>query len=123
MAAAAIRRISETIIDFGEPLLAKLAEDDPLEVVRDTVGIVVTVWNAHVMASPRWGQPQFLAALRQSLLDPDTPPLLADAVRQLSRRRRESFAADLRAVGEWSIVEHGGQWRLRCDVRVPIEVR
>ena len=44
------------------------------------------------------------------------------AVRLLGRRRNgagERFATDARAVGEWSVTQAAGQWRFRCDARVP----
>ena len=53
MPVPAPRKISETIIDFGEPLMGQLDADQPCEVMRSTFEIVIMVWNAHVMAMPR----------------------------------------------------------------------
>jgi hypothetical protein len=66
----ALRKISETIIEFGEPLINQLDADQPEEVVRSTFEIVITVWNAHVMAMPRWEQPRFIVDLQERLRDP-----------------------------------------------------
>ena len=55
MPLSAVRKISETIVDFGEPLIHQLDTAQPYEVVRSTFEIVVLVWNAHEMAMPRWG--------------------------------------------------------------------
>ena len=52
-----LRKISETIIDFGKPLMGPLDADQPCEVVRSTFEIVIMVWNVHVMAMPRWRRP------------------------------------------------------------------
>ena len=45
------RKISETIIDFGAPLLHDLRPDTPIEIVRASFNITICVWNAHVMVS------------------------------------------------------------------------
>ena len=118
-----VRKISETILDFGEPLLSQLDADAPRELWESTMTIVVMVWNAHVTAMPRWGQPQHLVDLHERLKAADIPPELVDAVRVLSQRRLEHFATDTRAVGEWSFV--GGQeaMRFRCDARAPSQDR
>jgi len=91
----------------------------PLDVIQSTFKIVITVWNAHVTAMPRWGQPQFLADLHERMRDPQMPREMVEAMRTLSQRRLERFANDGRAVGEWSLVMDAGEWRLRCDARVP----
>ena len=119
MPAPPVRKISETILDFGEPLLIQLDADAPKEAWESTLTIVVTVWNAHVTAMPRWGHPQFLADLHAKLGEPDAVPELVDAIRTLSQRRLELFASDGRAVGEWSLVGRPGAWSLRCDARAP----
>ena len=114
-----VRKISETIVDFGEPLIHQLDTAQPYEVVRSTFEIVVLVWNAHVMAMPRWGQPRHLAELHARLQDPQLPAPMVEAFKALTQRRAERFATDARAVGEWSVAQAAGQWRFRCDARVP----
>lgn len=49
------REISETILDFGQPLLGAFDFEAPIDVVHAAHEYVVTVWNAHVMAMPIWG--------------------------------------------------------------------
>ena len=119
MPVPAVRKISETIVDFGDPLIRQLDADQPYETVHSTFEIVILIWNAHVMAMPRWGQARFLADLHRRLLDPQFPAPMVEAFTVLSQRRAERFASDARAVGEWSVVQQSGQWRLRCDARVP----
>jgi hypothetical protein len=119
MLAPPLRKISETILEFGEPVLDQLDADQSFDVARSTLEIVILVWNAHVMAMPRWGQPRFLADLHVRLSDPSMPAEMGDAFRMLSQRRLERFATDARAVGEWSLVMESGHWRLRCDARAP----
>ena len=69
MSAPPVRKISETILDFGEPLLSQLDAALPLDMIQSTFQIVITVWNAHVIAMPRWGQPRFLADLHERMRD------------------------------------------------------
>ncbi|MEO8836195.1 MAG: hypothetical protein ABI364_05610 [Caldimonas sp.] len=116
-----VRKISETILDFGEPRLGQLDAALPPEVVESTFEIVITVWNAYVMAMPRWGQPRFLTDLYQRMRDPQMPSEMVEALRTLSQRRLERFANDARAVGEWSVLMEVDHWRLRCDARAPAD--
>ncbi len=114
------RKISATTIDFGAPVLEQLDAEQPLAVVRAAFQIVITVWNAHVMAMPVWNAPQHLADLEALLSTPGIAPQMIEAYRGLSARRREHFADDPRAVGEWSVaIAANGEARLRCDARVP----
>jgi hypothetical protein len=100
-------------------IIHQLDPNQPYEVVRSTFETVILIWNAHVMAMPRWGQPRFLADLHKRLQDPQMPAPMVEAFKELSQRRLEQFGTDARAVGEWSIVQVSGQWRLRCDARAP----
>ena len=107
-------------MDFGAPLLSDLNEQQPIELKRAALQIVITVWNAHVMAMPVWGKPELLERLNELLAGPNTAPEMIRACTQLSRRRLEQFANDPRAVAEWSLVSEGpDQLRFRCDGRVP----
>jgi hypothetical protein len=119
MHTAAHRKISETIIDFGEPLIGQLDPGQPGEVVRSVFEIVIMVWNAHVLEMPEWGQRGLLGDLRRLLGASEMPAPMVEAFEALSRRRAERFAADGRAVGEWDIFHEAGRWRLRCDARAP----
>jgi hypothetical protein len=89
MSAPRVRKISETILDFGDPLLGQLDAALPLDVIRSTLKIVITVWNAQVMAMPRGGPPQFLADLHERMRDPQMPREMVEAMRTLSQRRLE----------------------------------
>jgi hypothetical protein len=114
------RKISATIIDFGAPLLEQIDADQPPSVLRAAFQFVITVWNAYVMAMPAWNAPQFLAQLEASLATPSLDPTYLGVYRALAARRRELFADDPRAVGEWDVgFDAHGRLRLRCDARLP----
>lgn len=114
-------KISETILDFGEPFLSKaIAEDTPVMVVREVYQLVVMVWNAHVTATPRWSQPQFLEMLRQQMRQPEAPAEARQIVDMLSRRWQEKFAHVPYAVGEWHVrIRHDHTLSFYCDARLP----
>ena len=114
------RKISETLIDFGAPLIGDLGPNQPIEIVRSVFTIVIMVWNAHVMAMPAWGKPQLLEQLRALLRTPGTAPQLLDSYTELAARREQHFAQDPRAVGEWNVqFDHAGRVRLHCEAHVP----
>src|SRR2546427_6654867 len=92
MSAPPVRKICETILDFGEPLLSQLDAALPLDMIQSTFQIVISVWNAHVIAMPRWGQPRFLADLHERMRDPQMPPEMVEACRTLSQRRLRRFS-------------------------------
>jgi hypothetical protein len=51
--------------DFGARLLMQLPLDADEAVRRAIVGFVIHIWNAHVLAMPQWGRPEFPAQTRQ----------------------------------------------------------
>ena len=117
------RKISETIIDFGAPLIFDLDKDQPIEIVRSVFTIVIMVWNAHVMAMPVWGKPQLLEELGKLLLSPGAAAQLIHTCNELTARRKQHFADDPRAVGEWNVeFDHAGRVRLHCDARIPTSI-
>lgn len=114
------RKISETIIDFGAPLIFDLDRNQPIEIVRSVFTIVIMVWNAHVMAMPVWGKPQLLEQLDKLLRTPGTAPEMLKACKELAARRQQFFADDPRGVGEWNVqFDNAGRVRLHCDARIP----
>jgi hypothetical protein len=114
-------KISETIMDFGDPLFCLFDQPPPSpELLRVPFEIVLAVWNAHVMAMPCWGKPELLVWLQDIYYrSPETAPML-NTFEQLARRRYAKFADDPRAVGAWDlIVNSAGEPRFQCDGRIP----
>lgn len=118
-AGKAERKISETILDFGGPLLSEaITEDTPIAVVRETYKLVVLVWNAHVAATARWGDPSYLQMLRQMAAAPQMPPQGRACIETLSRRWREKFSDAKYCVGEWHVrIKHDDTLSFLCDAR------
>lgn len=112
-----MRKMSETILDFGEPLLSMFDEPPPIETMKHSLTFVLTVWNAHVMATKTWGKPQYLTMLRQQF---ESSPSHLAMVEILSQRWRERFSDDARAVGNWDVIPDGeGGHKFQCDARWP----
>lgn len=118
-------KISATIIAFGRPLIDELPSDASVKLREETVGFIILVWNAHVMAHPTWGRPEVLAELRANMANHHAQGELPDealqALEVLSLRRQQPpFADDPRAVGDWEVrILDKTQWNLRCDARLP----
>jgi hypothetical protein len=114
------RKISETILDFGEPFLSGLSgTPPPTEDMKNAMMIVITIWNALVMAEAPWNAPSHLEGLKQTASQ-GGPPFLLDTLNTLTRRRKELFAGDPRAVGNWEFInDASGEPRFRCDARLP----
>ncbi len=114
------RKISETIIDFGQPLIAQLSGDESLEVQRGIFKLIITIWNAHALAMPIWGVAGTLNDLGAALNGLGAPPEMLDACAALIRRRQLYFADDPRGVGNWELIPDAQTGvRLRCDARLP----
>lgn len=115
------RKISETILDFGAPLLADVRADLPLEAIKSAFTVVITAWNAHVMAQPVWGHPEHLAYLQQLIYADTTPPELRETFEALSARWQAGFASDPRTVGDWRIVpgDDDTGYDLYCEALAP----
>lgn len=117
-------KISEMILDFAAPIVDQLvAEKAPLKTWRESMMMVITVWNAHVMAMPLWGKPEILAELMVMVGGPTAPAGLSAVFLALSEERRTRFATVPLVIGEWSVTQlPDGGFSLRCDARLPKQV-
>src|ERR1035437_11165467 len=108
------RKLSETILDFGAPLIDLLDADQPIEVVREILSIVITVWNAHVLAMPVWNKPGSLIHLKSQLESEQAEPEFIQTYCDLSQRRDMHFATDPRVVCAWSVAADSSSLKLHC---------
>ena len=112
-------KISSTILEFAEPLFEQFPETPPIDALRNALKIVITVWNAHTLSLPIWGEPHHLDNLRKLVDGPSSPPGTAEVIEALTIRRHEWFRDDPRAVGEWTVEPSGAGFVFRCDARLP----
>ena len=113
------RSMAETLVEFTRPLFAQADEQTTREQLLEVLKLAVTIWNALVV--DQWGQgTNHLAELRAVVRAPDAPPELGTVFEQLVRCKRELFADDLRAVGEFDVVQEGsGSFTVRAEARLP----
>ncbi len=109
------RKISETLLDFAQPLIAIIDENATEKQIRDGFMIAVTVWNAHVMDKVR-GNREFMSKIEGQIGDlMNTLPV----VRSLIARKQEQFADDLRMVGNHTVSWKDGALRVWAEARSP----
>ena len=115
--------ISDTILSFGEPILQRLretAEPPSLDAIKHALEIVITIWNAHVMAMDEWGHPEHLLDLQRLALDPFASVDTIMTLATLTERKLERFAADVRVVSKWDLsLDELGSHRFDCTARLP----
>jgi len=109
------RKISETFLDFAEPLLAPLGAEATEHEMEEALKIAFTVWNAVVFdavnRNSRWvDQLRDLAGH-----DPHVRPI----IEQLVARKQALFGNDHRLLGEYQLYRHHGELRLRAEARQP----
>ncbi|MCU0681077.1 MAG: hypothetical protein MUF34_02235 [Polyangiaceae bacterium] len=114
------KKMTDTLIEFGSPIIAQLDKTSPPGVVHDLFQIIVIVWNAHVRAMPAWGRPESLRTLQDLANDEGQPELLRYAFGALTLRRFEKFRTDERAVGKWSVsLNPDGKLEFSCEAVLP----
>jgi hypothetical protein len=115
------RKISETLLDFAEPLLECLGERPSPDVVEASLKIAWVVWNASVIEQTT-GDSTLLAELRHRVGEESIPRSLSE---ELIERKRSTprFAADHRLMGELKMVKRSGEWALQLEARTPPKKR
>lgn len=108
------RKISETLLEFAQPVLDLTPPDATAADVEQRLEVVVLVWNAVVLAQR--GQHEFLAGLRTTLESAGTDmPAFID---MLIERKKELFAHDHRLVGEFTVRRApDGTFTIRAEAR------
>lgn len=115
------RKISETILEFAQPILDALGADSGLVKARQALHLAVQIWNVHAMATPPWGDPSYLAEARATMREPGTPPEMRALFEELLARRATLFGDDPRVVADWSLAPDGrGGHAFRCESRVSV---
>ena len=109
------RKISESFLEFAEPLLQFDGKIPSHEEMEDVLRIAFAAWNAVVFDTVR-GNTHFVTQVRQQLAE--HPPLAA-LIETMILRKQSAFGRDLRLVGDYKLVQHDGEWRLRVEARAP----
>ncbi|MDC0710911.1 hypothetical protein POL68_20735 [Stigmatella sp. ncwal1] len=113
-------KISQTLLEYAAPLLHQLPPEASLQQRQALLQIVMTVWNALVVA--QWVHQDMLSDLYRRMETLPTPDrtLMRTWVDTLVERKKQHFADDLRAVGRWELrLRPNGQVSLWAEARDP----
>jgi DNA-binding HxlR family transcriptional regulator len=113
------RKISETFLEFSSPLLDAIGQSATKDQVEKVLQITYSVWNSIVLDAARGGEKN-ISMLRETIKDDQIGSTM---IEQLISRKMELYADDLRLIGEFSISQKRGKWRLRADARDPSTIR
>jgi hypothetical protein len=109
------RKISETFLDFAEPLLRPLGAEATEADMQQALKIAFTVWNSVVFDTAHRSS-HWVGKVR-SMLDHD--PLGRALVEQLIARKQRLFGDDQRLIGEYRLFRDNGEWRMRVEAKRP----
>jgi hypothetical protein len=111
------KKISQTLIEFLEPLLEIADEAVSQDQIRSLFQIGVGIWNAATLEQSGDGD-ALLGELRGEI-ERSGEPLMTAIVDDLIRRKRSVFAHDLRLVGHYELVfDECGRFKLRAEARI-----
>lgn len=116
------RKISETLLEFADPLVTGvLDEGGGIEQVQTCLEVATTIWNALVLEAT--GDSSFIEEARR-MLAPLRTSSGASPLEVLVRRKRTHFANDLRLVGPWHLYPDGDDgFRLQATALAPPTLR
>lgn len=109
------RKISETLIDFAQPIVAMIDDRTTEEQVRQGFVLAVTVWNAVVFDAVD-GNTNHLDTMRQHLASEPEGTLL---LRLLVHRKKTHFANDMRVIGKCTVTYEDGDLHVTAEARDP----
>jgi len=112
------RKISETILEFGDPVLQELPESATKEDFEAVMLLVVSAWNAVVLDEwnkTRKFEKEFIKALRPMPKEFDGIP------RKLIWRKKRKYSSDPRAVGNYWVIEKNGGYVFRAEARLDLQ--
>ena len=109
------RKISETFLEFAEPLLVPHGPNLTEAQMEEPLKIAWTVWNAVVYADAG-GKRQILDQVRASSASNRQVQWLIES---LIERKRKLFKEDWRIIGEYTLFRDRNEIRLRAEARDP----
>lgn len=115
------KKISQTLLEYAAPLIEQMPADASFSQRQSVLQVVITVWNALVVAG--WGQQDLLPDIYRRLEQLPEPgqSTMREMINTLVERKRRLFAGDLRAVGRWELrVKPDGDVSLWAEARGPL---
>jgi hypothetical protein len=112
------RKLSETLLEFAQPLV----DVDPGRIdehrLRTLLGFAINVWNLVVTDELR-GSANDIAEVRTELAPDQVPADVLAWFDRLVARKRERFHGDLRIVGNWRVRRDRDRLDIEMECRVP----
>lgn len=115
------RDLAEVILDLAKPLLEKLGSTPTMEDTHNAIALVVTFWNANVLASKRWEHPRVkeLTDLKKRMRGRQASRADAATFNLLTKLWHEHWL-DPRLVESWTYQpDASGEPRLMCTMALP----
>lgn len=109
------RKISDSLLQFAEPLLAEVKSNEAKTEIRSSIMIAWTVWNAVVYADVA----SDVDALDELQASTESDPSYKAFVEYMVQRKRTLFGDDERLVGEFEVLFEDGGVRLWAEARDP----
>jgi hypothetical protein len=112
------RKISETILEFGEPILEELPENASKEEMEAAMRLIVSAWNAVVLDD--WNKTrEFEKAFLKALMP--IPKEFESIPRKLIKRKKRKYSSDPRAVGNYWVIEKNGELVFRAEAHLDLQ--
>jgi hypothetical protein len=111
-----VRKISETLIDFAQPIIEIIDEDTTEEQIKMGFVLVVTVWNSLVFEVVK-NDPSYVETLWEAISEMEVEDGAA-IVEALIARKRKKFKDDLRAIADHSISYSCGHLNVKAEARL-----
>jgi hypothetical protein len=110
--------MSETILEFGEPILQELSGDASKEELEAAMRLIVSAWNAVVLDD--WNKTTRAETELLKALKP-MPKEFESIARKLIKRKRRKYSSDPRAVGNYWVIQKNGELVFRAEARLDLQ--
>lgn len=111
------RKISETLLDFAQPLLACVPENLPPQRLEEYLRLPITIWNA-VILDELGTMPGAVAQVR-SRVERSGNAIQMATFDSMVERKRTCFGRDHRLIGRhWVRVDPDGTFHIQAEARL-----
>ncbi len=108
-------KISQTLLEFGQPMIRQLPPDYTKSEFEQVMRIVVTIWNA-VTIDAWFGTQENQESAKSAFAV--APLSVQRELQDLIARKKKVFGKDLRAVGEYWVRETDNGVIFGCEARI-----
>lgn len=112
------RKLSETLLEFVQPMLDGHPGRIDERSMRTMLGFAIHIWNA-IVTEQACDAPMSIAEVRAAFVADGIPAELLRWFDLLCARKRERFAGDRRMVGKWTVRRTGDRLDVEMESRVP----